>query len=158
MHIYMLVFCLWAITSPLHAKIVFMSLRDGNWEIYKMDSDGDNRTRLTHNEVDDYAPVWSPTGKQIAFKRYHERHQGKAEIYVMDADGGNQRNLTNHPAQDYSPPWHPDGTRIVFYSSRGASSRIYMMDTDGENVEEIPHLLRASSPKWSPDGKWIAFE
>ena len=155
MRIYIFVFCFWAATSPLHAKIVFISLRDENWEIYKMDADGGNQTRLTHNKVDDYAPVWSPNGRQIAFERYQD---GNWEIYVMDTDGRNQRNLTNHPARDSDPHWHPDGTRIVFYSSRGASSKIYVMDTDGGNVEEIPHLRSASSPKWSPDGKWIAFE
>lgn len=158
MRIYTLVFCFWAATGPLHAKIVFTSLRDGNWEIYKMDADGRNQTRLTHNKVDDYAPVWAPNGRQIAFERHQGKDRGKGEIYVMDADGGNQRNLTNHPAWDSAPHWHPDGTRIIFRSSRGASSRIYVMDTNGENVEEIPGLLRASRPKWSPDGKWIAFE
>lgn len=155
MRIYILVFCLWAVTNSLHAKIVFISLRDGNWEIYKMDPDGGNQTRLTHNKVDDYAPVWSPNGRQIAFERVQD---GNWEIYVMDADGGNQKNLTEHPAQDNNPHWHPDGTRIIFYSSRGASSSIYVMDTDGGNVEDIPGLLRASSPKWSPNGKWIAFK
>ena len=111
MRIYILVFCLWAATSALHAKIVFISLRDGNWEIYKMDADGGNQTRLTHNKVNDYAPVWSPNGRQIAFERVQD---GNWEIYVMDADGGNQRNLTEHPARDNDPHWHPDGTRIVF--------------------------------------------
>ena len=157
MRIYTLVFCFWVATGPLHAKIVFTSHRDGNWEIYKMDADGRNQTRLTHNKVDDYAPVWSPNGRQIAFERHQGKGQGKDEIYVMDADGGNQRNLTNHPAWDSAPHWHPDSTRIIFRSSRGASSRIYVMDTDGGNIEEIPGLLRASGPKWSPDGKWIAF-
>ncbi|RKU13887.1 hypothetical protein C6502_01705 [Candidatus Poribacteria bacterium] len=154
MRIYTLVFCFWAATGPLHAKIVFTSFRDGNWEIYKMDSDGGNQTRLTHNKVADTAPVWSPNGRQIVF----ERDEGKGEIYLMDADGSNQRNLTNHPAMDTAPHWHPNGTRIIFFSGRGASSRIYVMDTAGGNVEEIPGLLRASGPKWSPDGKWIAFE
>ena len=155
MRIVLLVACLWAATSPLHAKIVFVSLRDGNFEIYKMDANGRNKTRLTRNEADEYAPVWSPDGGRIAFESYRD---GNGEIYVMDADGGNQRNLTQHPAIDNAPDWHPDSTRIAFDSSRDGTSNIYVMDTDGRNVEQITHLNSASRPKWSPDGQWIAFD
>ena len=110
MRLSILVVCLWLATSPLHAKIVFLSLRDGNFEIYKMDTNGRNKTRLTRNETDDYSPVWSPDGKQIAFESIRDR---KWDIYVMDADGGNQRNLTQHPAIDSYPDWHPNGTQIA---------------------------------------------
>ena len=151
----MLVVCLWLATSPLHAKIVFVSPRDGNFEIYKIDANGRNKTRLTRNEADEYAPVWSPDGRQIAFESYRD---GNGEVYVMDADGGNQRNLTQHPAIDSYPDWHPNGTQIAFDSNRDGTSNIYAMDTDGGNVEQITHLEFASRPKWSPDGKWIAFD
>lgn len=155
MRIYALVACLWLVTSSLDANIVFVSWRDGNWEIYKMDTNGRNKTRLTRNETDEYAPVWSPDGKQIAFESYQNKNW---DIYVMDADGGNQRNLTQHPAIDNYPAWHPNGTRIAFDSNRDGTSNIYVMDTDGGNVEQITHLKFASRPKWSPDGKWIAFD
>ena len=115
MRLSILVVCLWLATSPLHAKIVFLSLRDGNFEIYKMDTNGRNKTRLTRNETDDYSPVWSPDGKQIAFESIRDR---KWDIYVMDADGGNQRNLTQHPAIDSYPDWHPNGTQIALDSNR----------------------------------------
>ena len=100
MRISILVACLWLATSPLHAQIVFLSLRTGNWEIYKMDSNGRNKARLTRNEADEYSPVWAPNGKQIAFESYRDKNW---DIYVMDADGGNQRNLTQHPAIDSFP-------------------------------------------------------
>lgn len=151
----MLVVCLWLATGPLYAQIVFLSLRNGNWEIYKMDTNGGNQTRLTRNETDDYSPVWSPDGGQIAFESIRD---GNWDIYMMDADGGNQHNLTQHPAIDSYPDWHPDGTQIAFDSNRDGTSNIYVMDTDGGNVRQITHLKSASNPKWSPDGKWIAFD
>ena len=44
------------------SQIVFCSTRDGNSEIYVMDSDGGNQKRLTANQADDGSPAWSPDG------------------------------------------------------------------------------------------------
>ena len=57
----------WGVYSPNESKIAFYSWRDGNAEIYVMDSDGANQNRLTFNDTYDYYPTWSPNGKQIAF-------------------------------------------------------------------------------------------
>ena len=159
MRIIIFVACLWLATSPLQGKIVFYSARDGNYEIYKMNSDGSNQTRLTFNEESDVYPVWSPDGRQIAF---HTDRDGNDEIYVMDADGRNQRNLTRHPGYDAFPDWHPDGKLLAFESDRqgGKNHDIFVMDTDGNNVQQITDLFFpvASKPKWSPEGTRIAFE
>lgn len=160
MRILALVACFWLATSPLWGKIVFYSERDGNHEIYRMDSDGSNVTRLTHHPVTDAAPAWSPNGQQIAFHSYRD---GNQEVYVMDADGSNQRRLTRHPGLDGFPDWSPDGSQIAFYSGRGGRDPdkeidIFVMDADGSNVRQVTHLGFASRPKWSPDGKRIAFE
>ncbi len=156
MRMTILVACLWLATSPLWGKIVFYSFRDGNTEIYTMDSDGGNQTRLTFNDVPDAAPAWSPNGQQIV--SYSDR-DGNAEVYVMDADGQNQRNLTRHPASDTFPDWSPDGSQIAFGSRRDGNGRnIFVMDTDGGNVRQVTRMDFASRPKWSPDGKRILFE
>ena len=159
MRIYIFVVCFWLTTSPLHAKIVFHSDREGNNEIYKMKSDGSNQTRLTFNAASDAYPVWSPNGRQIAFQSDRD---GNDEIYVMNADGSSQRNLSHHPGYDAFPDWHPDGERIAFASDRqgGKNRDIFVMDTDGNNVQQITDLFFpiASKPKWSPEGTRIAFE
>ncbi len=159
MRIIIAVACLWLATSPLYGKIVFYSTRDGNNEIYKMKLDGSNQTRLTFNPASDVYPTWSPDGRQIAF---HSDRAGNDEIYVMNADGSSQRNLTHHPGYDAFPDWHPDGERIAFASDRegGKKHDIFVMDTDGNNVQQITDLFFpvASKPKWSPNGTRIAFE
>ena len=158
MRIAILVACLWLATSPLWGKIVFYSRRDGQPEIYTMDSDGANQTRLTVNEVSDAAPTWSPNGRQIAFRSYRDGERN-AEIYVMDADGQNQRNLTRHPASDTFPDWSPDGSQIAFGSKRDGNGRnIFVMDVNGGNAKQVTRMDFASRPKWSPDGKRILFE
>ena len=156
MRMTILVACLWLATSPLWGKIVFYSFRDGNTEIYTMDSDGGNQTRLTFNEVSDAVPVWSPNGQQIAFMGERDKNW---DVYVMDADGGNQRRLTRHPSIDSQPNWSPDGSQIAFGSRRDGNGRnIFVMDTDGGNVRQVTRMDFASRPKWSPDGKRILFE
>ena len=160
MRILVLVACLWFATSPLWGKIVFYSFRDGNTEVYKMNSDGSNQTRLTFNEASDSSPVWSPNGRQITFQ---SKRDGNWEVYVMDADGKNQRRLTRHPGIDGYPDWSPGGSYIAFDSSRGGKEPnqdidIFVMNADGSNVRQITRLGFASRPKWSPDGKRIAFE
>ena len=89
--------------APDGDKLVFVSTRDGNPEIYVFDTDtGGPPQRLTVNEIADSQPVWSPDGAQIAFV---SRLHGQSEIYAMDRDGANQRRLTRNDAQDHSPDW-----------------------------------------------------
>ena len=160
MRLPILVVCLWLATSPLQGKIAFYSMRDGNAEIYVMNSTGIGQTRLTDNEGSDASPVWSPNGQQIAFDRttFNRKGDTNYEVYVMEADGGNQRNLTSHPAFDASPDWSPDGLQIAFSSDRNRDLNIYVMDASGDNVRQITRTEFATAPKWSPDGSQIAFE
>lgn len=162
MRIYIAVACLWLATPALQGKIAFQSKRDGgNYEIYTMNSDGSNQTRLTFNAGNDARPAWSPNGQQIAFSSTQD---GNTDIYVMDADGKNQRRLTHHPAFDNRPSWSPDGSQIVFGSGRVSDPidhtiEIFIMDADGNNQQQITHFeVIASKPKWSPNGEWILFQ
>ena len=145
------------VTSPLWGKIVFYSKRDGNAQIYTMNSDGSHQTWLTFNEAGDGWPTWSPNGQQIAF---NSNRDGNWEVYVMDADGSNQRRLTHHPALDAYPHWHPDGTRIAFRSGRDGAdiTSIYTMDLDGNDLRLVTQAEFIAKLRWSPDGERIAFE
>lgn len=154
MRLSLIVACLWLATSPLWGKIVFYSKRDGNPQIYTMNSDGSNQTRLTFNKAGEGWATWSPNGQQIAF---NSDRDGNWEIYVMDADGNNQRNLTHHPAFDVTPDWHPDGNRIAFMRGEDIAY-LYTIDLDGDNLKLIAKAEYIADPKWSPDGERIAFE
>src|SRR5690606_21680726 len=46
------------IFSPDGSKIVFESTKDGNREIYVMNADGSNQTRLTNNSAIDIVTDW----------------------------------------------------------------------------------------------------
>ena len=85
-------------------KIAFTSNRDGNYEIYVMNSDGSEQINLTNNPADDGYTSWSPDGKKIAFTSARD---GNNEIYVMNEDGSEQIRLTDNPADDGYPAFQP---------------------------------------------------
>ena len=71
-------------------RIVFMSHRDGNWEIYRMHIDGGNPTRLTDNPANDGLPTWSPFGHKIAFL---SDRGGEWAVWTMEIDGRKPQKL-----------------------------------------------------------------
>ena len=135
-------------------KIVFVSSRDGTAEIYVMDADGANPTRLTNNGDYEGDPVFSPDGTKIAFEAFASTDY---EIYVMNADGSGAANITNNAAEDRLPKWKPDGSRIAFQSNRDGAA-VYLMSPTGTNLVSLtPPTAGDYGPAWSPDGSKLVF-
>lgn len=137
-------------------KIAFVSDRDGNREIYSMNADGTNQTRLTTNSATDQFPDWSPDGTKIAFAT---DRNGNFEIYTMNADGSNLTRLTTNSVPDSEPAWSPDGSKILFVrSDPAADTEVFMMDPSGANQTQLTtNSTDDCSPSWSPDGTQIVF-
>ena len=66
--------------SSLSGRIAFDNFDD----VWTVDVDGTDLTRLTHSPAPDFDPSWSPDGTQIAFR---SERSGEPEIWVMSADG-----------------------------------------------------------------------
>jgi Tol biopolymer transport system component len=148
--------------SPCEScKIVFVSDRDGNAEIYSCNPDGSDISRLTNNAATDDQPEWSPDGSHIAFV---SDRTGNPEIYIMNADGSNVVRKTFSESYCQNPAWFPDGTRIAYYSvPRNGTSGIWVVDAGGSPsllYETVAKVIQPSlSPvqlSWSPDGTKLA--
>jgi len=139
-------------------KIVFGRVVDGNHDIFVMDFDGSNETRLTTHLGYDDQPKWSPDGSKIVFMSGRD---GNFEIYSMNADGTSQTRLTNNPAADGFPAWSPDGTRIAFVSGNleaPGTFEIFVMNANGTNRTQLTNdNLVDGVPAWSPDSSAIVF-
>jgi TolB protein len=136
-----------------NGRIAFAA--NGNWaedyEIWTMDPDGSNRTRLTDNSVDDVAPSYSADGTKIVFQR-------QKDIYTMNADGTGVVRLTNTSAYESEPAFSPDGTKIAFAKVVGGDLEIMTMNADGTGVAQVTSNARDDlEPSYSPDGTRILY-
>jgi hypothetical protein len=116
-------------------KIVFGSFVGNQEEIYWMNADGSQRTRVTYNPTRDTYPAFTPDATKIAFTTDRD---GNREIYQCNLDGSGLINLTNNPATDQVPYYSPDtGDRISFNSDRDGNMEVYLMNANGSNQVRI---------------------
>lgn len=71
-------------------QLVFMSRRDGNWEIYLINADGSGLFRLTDDLAQDGLPTWSPDGRAIA---YVSNTGGEWAIWAVTLNGQERRKI-----------------------------------------------------------------
>lgn len=122
-------------------SLLFMSFRDGNWEIYSADARAKEINNLTNNPSVDIAPCWSPDGKEIAFS---SNRSGNLEIHIMKNDGNNVEQLTDNIFNDSVPIWSFDGKRIAYWSEL---RQIFVIERDGSNKKSIdPNSYAESLP------------
>ena len=146
--------CLVSVKADSTGKIVFTSTRDGNREIYVMNSDGSEQVNLTQHHADDLDPAWSPDGKQIVFV---SERDGVRDLYLMDADGGNVERVFRIVAHRKQPDWSPDGKKIVYIDPEEDALMVGSIKDRFEN--RLGWIDRKRGyPAWSPDGTEIAYD
>jgi Tol biopolymer transport system component len=125
--------------------ILFDSSRDGNPEIYALDSAG-HTTRMTNNPAADIQGVWDPNMRRIAFT---SNRNGQNDIYIMNADGSNPVNLTNNPADDQQPAWSSDGNWILFTTNRDGNYEIYVIQVNNLGTQNLTNNpANDTQPSW----------
>jgi len=137
-----------------NGKIVFETNRDGNEEIYTMNSDGTDRVDLTRNPTDDTDPRWSADGSRIVFA---SNRSGNFQIYTMNADGTAVARVTHDANDDRRPTWTADG-HILFQNGSFPNRAIFRIGADGNGLQQLtPASSDSATVAAAPRGGRIAF-
>ena len=135
--------------SPTGHDLAFTSDRGGGPQIYLMSADGSNVRRLTFDGDYNAAPAWSPRGNWIAYVCRSEQRVYK--ICLISPDGQKRAQVTAGQGIDDSPSWSPDGRHLAFSSTTGGKTHLYMVNSDGKELEQLTSSgLHNSMPAWSP--------
>ncbi len=140
---------------------------DGSWLLFEANRhihvcrpDGSGRRCLSERLECGSGARWAPNAQQIIFtgQKKGEKDLRARDLYRTDPEGRELTNLTKTPAtpEDFVE-WSPDGSRIVFFRHDPARNRdeliVAAADGSGQRV-----LVRGWAARWSPDGRWIAFD
>lgn len=119
---------------------------DIRYEIFEMDTAGNNIMRLTNDSLSDHDPDYSPNGYDIAFLRVFEDNTN--DVCIMKRDGSGIQNLSL-TGDNWYTSFSPDGQYIAFCSTRDESADIYIMGSDGSNPIRVTFgLFTDEFPAW----------
>lgn len=138
------------------SRIAFSSNRDGNYEIYIMNSDGTEQVRLTNSPADDWFPQLTHDGQLLLYWSFSEGNPQLVRLSWMRADGSEQGIFADWvgPNSDISS----EGLAVFeSYSKEGKRDIVRMAAEGGELVQLTNHKKDDVHPNWSPDGETIAF-
>ena len=140
--------------------------RDGQWVAYtsypdgtlwRSKMDGSERLQLTFPPLKVLLPRWSPDGKQIAFNAIRLDGDRAWKAYIVSSEGGNPQPILTSEQVQIDVNWSLDGNSLVF-GSRGGENKepIQIIDLRSNRVSPLPGSGGLYSPRWSPDGRYIA--
>jgi Tol biopolymer transport system component len=106
------------------------------------------------------SPTWSPDGRRLAYT-YSVDAEAPRDVWVMNNDGTNKRRITRTPdCEEVDVDWHPRRGQLVTTCKWGWGARhLRLMSMDGtvRSLVASKTGLGTDGPKWSPDGRRIAF-
>ena len=144
--------------SPDGKRVAYVSFESKKPVIYIHELATGKRIVLSNEKGNNSAPSWSPDGSKLAVSLSRDNN---TQVYIINADGSGLKRISRSMAIDTEPQFSADGKSIYFTSDRGGSPQIYRMSVDGESAGPASRVsfkhAYATSPRLSPDGKYLAY-
>ena len=144
--------------SPDGKRVAYVSFESKKPVIYIHELATGKRIVLSNEKGNNSAPSWSPDGSKLAVSLSRDNN---TQVYIINADGSGLKRISRSLAIDTEPQFSADGKSIYFTSDRGGSPQIYRMSVDGESAGPASRVsfkhAYATSPRLSPDGKYLAY-
>jgi Tol biopolymer transport system component len=133
---------------------------DLNGHLWRARVDGTEKIQLTPDSLQVFLAYWSPDGRQLALMA---REPGKAwQIYRVSADGGSPEQLLHEDRNAGDPSWSADGQSLVFgrvtdlMGKENGPRNLQILNLATHAITSVPGSDELFSPRWSPDGRYIA--
>jgi Tol biopolymer transport system component len=133
--------------SPGGNRIVFVSDRTGDDDLWSIRAVGGGLQRLTSSPGNETDPAWAPDARRIA---YATDETGTAELALLDLATKKRGQLTADQAIASNPGWSPDGRRVAYVSSRDAVDSVWSVAARGGASRRVA-LGPAERPHWRPN-------
>ena len=148
-----------------NGDLAFMSDRDGNWDIFIMDTEGNMLNITTASDGHEFGFNFTFEGEVL---NLYTSHSGEVTPGTVNADGTEFQDLSwvsafstafTRDLLDYDPAWSPDGTEIAFSSIRSLmGSNLYLAPIDSSDPEKLTDGGQSNNMQaWSPDGTRLVF-
>ena len=146
--------------SPDGKRIAFKSTRNGGqFDIYVMDANGANVTRVTDHPAQDHDPVWMPDGQSVIISSTRDSREDLFRVWLADR---RVERLTHHVVgRAIMPSISPDGKSVAFAAQTLQrlnfwDFQIHILDLATGKGRALDAPGGTCWPSWSPDGKLIA--
>jgi len=147
--------------TPEGREIVFASNRGDTSKLWRILATGAEPQPVGVGSEGAVTPALSRQGNRLAYSRgFESMSTWRVNLSDSPPKAISKIKVLATTTRDEFPQISPNGMQVVFGSLHSGPREVWLCDSDGSNLVKLTNLgsVAAGAPRWSPDGRWIAFD